>query len=85
MKQIIDYMGKAVDGVDCYMIDGSRQGRHLTRESMAYVRRTLSVGGADIHTELDLYYRIAHVSRCTYGGTDEWVIHVPCDAMGRLI
>ena len=85
MKQIIDYMGRSVDGIDSYVIDGSRKGRHLTRESMAYIMRTLSVGGSDVHTELDRYYRIAHVSRCTDSGGDSWTIHVPCDARGELI
>ena len=85
MRQIIDKLGKCVDGTDWYVIDGSIKGRKLTRESMKYIKRTLAVGGSDIHAELDLCYRIVHVSRCNYEGVDSWTLHIPCDAMGRII
>jgi len=75
MKQIIEHDGQSDGGIDRYVIDGSRGGRNLTRESVAYIRQTMRRGEPDVVQD-GRHYRIIHLERGTPTGSDQWTSHI---------
>jgi hypothetical protein len=75
MKQVIHYAGTNNLETDLYVIDGSRKGRHLTRDSIAYILRTMRKGGPDVIAE-GIPYRIVNVTRANLEGPDQWTAHI---------
>jgi hypothetical protein len=76
MKQVIEHYGKTDEGIDSYVIDGTIRGRHLTIESVKYIKRTMRDGAPDNHDEKGRGYRIVHIGRSTDSGSDQWVEHI---------
>jgi len=76
MKQIIEHSGNTDIGIDLYTIDGTRKGRHLTTESIAYIKRTMREGPADLIAEDGTELRIVYIERSTDHGVAQWTHHV---------
>jgi hypothetical protein len=76
MRQIIEYDGQTDAGIDSYVIDGSRKGRHLIVGSVEFIQDTKRKGAPDIHDDKGRGLRIVHIGRATDTGRDQWVEHI---------